>query len=42
MAKSGLTQNLRKKSLCEITDKGRQYLENPPEEIEREELERST
>jgi len=31
-----------KKSFYEITDKGRDYLENPPEEIEGGELERST
>ena len=31
-----------KKSFYEITEKGRGYLENPPEEVEAEELERST
>jgi len=31
-----------KKPFYEITDKGMDYLENPPEEIEAEELERST
>ena len=31
-----------KKSFYEITDKGRDYLENPPEEIEAEELEKAT
>ena len=43
MAKSGLVQEPDgKKSFYEITDKGRDYLENPPEEIEGEELERTT
>jgi DNA-binding PadR family transcriptional regulator len=41
--KSGLVQKPdRKKSFYEITDKGRGYLENPPEEVEGEELERTT
>jgi DNA-binding PadR family transcriptional regulator len=41
--KSGLVQKPdRKKSFYEITDKGRQYLANPPEEVESEELERTT
>jgi len=40
---SGLVQKPdKKKSFYEITDKGRDYLENPPEEIEAEELERTT
>jgi len=43
MAKSGLVQEPDgKKSFYEITDKDRDYLENPPEEIEGEELERTT
>ena len=32
----------RKKSFYEMTDKGRQYLANPPEEVESEELEGTT
>jgi len=32
----------KKKAFYEITEKGRDYLENPPEEIEGRELERST
>ena len=43
MVKSGSVQKTdKKKSFYEITDKGRQYLGNPPEEIESEELERTT
>jgi predicted transcriptional regulator len=43
MAKSGLVQKPdKKKTFYEITEKGRQYLANPPEEIETEELERTT
>jgi len=40
---SGLVQKPdKKKSFYEITDKGREYLENPPEEIEGEELGNTT
>jgi predicted transcriptional regulator len=43
MARSGLVQKPdKKKPFYEITDKGRDYYENPPEEIEGEELERTT
>lgn len=43
MLKSGLVQKPdKKKAFYEITDKGRQYLENPPEEAEDKELKEST
>jgi len=43
LEKRGLAEKPdRKKSLYLITDKGRETLENPPEEVEGEELEKTT